>query len=1357
MSRWFRGRNARLLTILVMLGLVLSSAWLDKALSTSRSATATRVRGLEDESFSRHKNQQEFLDSHKDASGAVRADLWRTGIDQARQMKIAAGIPVSSRSKDTEGGMAPESGITGVQWTQIGPAPLRIDNDQNYQGAGPDSGEVLDFAIDPRNTTDQVIYIATNDGGIWKSTNGGSSWAPKTDYMPSLSMGAVALDPGNPSIVYAGTGNLFDGGGVFFKGVGIYKSIDAGETWSIIGANILNNVGVNRIVFPSANTLLVATNNGLFRSVDGGANFGNNPPAFNNNSPIIGGFITDLDLDTASASTVYASVNGTGIRVSTDSGVTFTNNLFSNPGAPAAPYAFIAFAQSTAPNNQTMYASVQDNPFKGLYKSTDGGANWAIMADAGNRAAENGGCQCGYDQTIAVDPQDANRVYMGFQELYLSTDGATTFGTPAISRDDIHWDHHAIGFSPQSHWTGGAPTRLWVGTDGGIHSTIDGGANWQNLNEGIATNIFFSIDIGRGSATNREYTYGGTQDTGTIERRPEFAGNDWHLGIDGDGGQIAVDRNNPLRAYGTDNGSYMVTSDGGDSWSFPGGTGLPGGVGFLGIDPNNSTIVYATQAAQLYQSTDTGATFTSIKTFPQNISSIANVDIDSNVFWVGLNNGTVQRTANVLAGASSTWTALTVAGAPAQRARGIAIDPTNTDVAVVVYPGFSNVVPANNRQKHAFRTTDAGATWTDISGTDGGDITQNLPDLPLHSVVIDPGHSPHMIIVSSDAGVMRTVNNGATWQVLGLGLPTVYSRKLAIDTSVTPSLLRIGTYGRSVFELTAATGPLLGVNANLAFGTVAVGSSDTRIVQMFNVGSSDLHISSFDRVAGSNEFQVISGPALPVTIPPGGQLDFTVRFAPTSGGNKTATFQINSDDPFQPMRQLFASGTGGLPLIEISGDLNFGTVARGTQATRDITVYNLGSAPLIISSVSLVGAAPDFSIVNPTVPQTIEPGSHYAFTIRFAPPAGSSGGPRTGTFRIVSNDATNSPLNVPMNGIVGVPNVVIGAGSLNFGAVAVDDRTFPNHSDQVLTISNQASCELCDLRVTALPISGPNAGDFSVVNPPALPVIVAAGDHLDLTVRFNPIDGGNRTATLTVTSDDPVQPNIAVALSGTGLMPFILTSPNPMIFGPTVYSPVCDPLCGQVMTQTITNNGLAELILDVLSFSGSPAFSGPGPTVPVTRVQPSQSFLEPVTFNPSGGPARKLTGNLHIQDNVVSGPVVQADVPLCGESVGRGIRVLAYDTNGNIIPSVSRLQLQSHGLTNPVNINLKKLDLVTINPPDSCQIIKFHYENMELQATEVEGNRGSYYILTVVNGNKRGVVSFTLEVNEFKIINVTLQ
>src|SRR5712692_6876351 len=146
----------------------------------------------------REKRQEKFLLDHIDSTGQVRPDLWQQGVEQLQRMSVAPSVP-----------LAP-GGLVDGQWTQIGPAPLRIDHEQNFQGQGPDSGEVVDIAIDPRNTTDQVIYIATNDGGIWKSTDGGTSWAPKTDFMPSLSMGAVALDPANPSIVYAGTGNLFD-------------------------------------------------------------------------------------------------------------------------------------------------------------------------------------------------------------------------------------------------------------------------------------------------------------------------------------------------------------------------------------------------------------------------------------------------------------------------------------------------------------------------------------------------------------------------------------------------------------------------------------------------------------------------------------------------------------------------------------------------------------------------------------------------------------------------------------------------------------------------------------------------------------------------------------------------------------------------------------------------------------------------------------------------------------------------------------------------------------------------------------------------------------------------------------------
>jgi uncharacterized repeat protein (TIGR01451 family) len=750
------------------------------------------------------KRQEKFLLDHTDSMGRVRPDLWRKGVEQIMRMRVAPRVPLVP------------GGLVGGTWTQIGPAPLRIDQTQATNGKGPDSGEVVDIAIDPQGTTDQVIYIATNDGGIWKTTDGGASWAPKTDFMPSLSMGAVALDPGNPSIVYAGTGNLFDGGGVFSKGVGIYKSIDAGETWSVLnpGGLFTDNPEtetpppgvINRIVLPAPDVLLVATDIGLFRSVDGGQHFGS-PPTFNNGQPVRDGFISDLDLDTATSTTVYASVSGVGIFQSTNSGETFPTNLFNNPGAPTDPLGFIAFAQSTLPNNQTLYASVQGasfTEFRGLFRSTDGGENWTGGPFG---LAEGAGCQCGYDQTVGVDPQDAMRVYIGFQDLYVSTNSGGAFSK--VGDGEIHDDHHALVFSPGTHISGRPPTRLYVGTDGGIATSGNGGSTWANINEGIATNLFKSIDTGRGSAFARGFTYGGTQDTGTIEHRPNMPGTDWHLAIDGDGGTTAVDPCNPKHAFCVANvpvgpdyfPGYCRTTDGGANWEVN-PIGLTG-VGVLKTDPNCNVVYAATSTAtstpQLWQSTDNGVSFTSIQPFPSEITAIATVKIDSNTLWVGLANGTVQRTSNVLAGLDSTWTPLDPRknGAPRkQPVSGVAIDPSHPDQAVVVYPGFCEACAPGSPTRHVFRTTDNGANWDDISG--------NLPDLPLHSVVIHSSASSYTIIVASDASVLRTANLGSTWEVLGVGFPMVDATSLALDAEISPPLLRVGTYGRSVFELTGA-------------------------------------------------------------------------------------------------------------------------------------------------------------------------------------------------------------------------------------------------------------------------------------------------------------------------------------------------------------------------------------------------------------------------------------------------------------------------------------------------------------------------------------------------------------------------
>lgn len=1317
---------------------------------------------------SRLLHQQQFLRAHTDASGRARPDLWLKGVQQFQRLKIAAGETRTVRRLGPTGAQT-ISTVQGVQWTQIGPQPLNIDAEKNFQGAGPDSGEVEDIAIDPRNSTDSTIYIATEAGGVWKTTNGGTSWAPLTDYMPSLTMGALALDPGNPSIVYAGTGNPWNGGNRFSKGVGIYKSLDGGQTWSIIGANVVGGQFILRMVTPAPNQLLVATNNGVFRSVDGGAHFGNNVTA-DNGAASVAGTIWNLALDTQNpTTTVYATVSGQGVFKSTDDGRTFTNLFTSTNGAPTGSFGVIAFAQSTTSTGQVMYASVQDTtanvtpPYKGLFKSTDGGATWSKMNAANTPAAQDGnngsGCQCGYDLTVGVDPQDENRVYIGFQELWLSTDGGGSFGGTAVTLNQVHWDHHAITFSPGTHFGGGgAPTKVYVGTDGGIASSGNGGSNWSNLNSNIATNLFYNIDMGRGNATNDGYTYGGTQDTGTIEHTPAMPGTVWHLGIDGDGGPMAVDPTNPQRAYAADDGGWTETTNAGANWG-GGGGGLPGGIGLIVIDPVNTSVVYAMTGTQIWQSTDSASTFTLMHDFGganRGISALAVTPLDENVLWVGLSDGSVQRTANALSGNAATWTAVTVTGSPNQGVGGIAIDPGNDQQVTVVYSGFTNADFGGVTQ-HAFMTTDNGTTWANISGTEFG--SQNLPDLPLQSIVIDPGTTPHSIIVASDAGVMRSADNGATWQVLGVGLPTVDARSLAIDTSVSPAILRVGTYGRSVFELTTATGPLLAVNANLAFGVVPVGQSATKIMQIFNVGSSDLHISSITRAAGSPDFSIVSGPQTPVTVTPGEEIDYTVQFAPSASGDETATFQINSDDPFRPAFQVAASGTGGVPNIVVSGNLDFGTVARGTSASLDVTIYNTGTSQLAINNVFFRASSdPDYSVVRPSAPQYLAPGTHMAFTTQFAPPANSSGGTRTGTLEIDSNDPNNPVVTLPATAVVGVPQIAIANGSLTFASVAVDDRTTPFSNDQTLSITNQASCALCDLTITSLPISGPNAGDFTLIGAPSLPAVIGAGNTLNLTVRFNPSAGGARSATLTVNSNDPAQPSIAVSLGGTGLLPAINGVPSTIIFGPTVYAPLCGTTCGQSQTETITDTGQAELLLDLIATMGDPSFSVPGATNPVTRVQPGHNFGAVVSFTPTGGPSRALRGTLTIQDTV-NGEIapITATIPLCGESTGRGIRVMVYDTSGNLVPSVDKLSLQSHGLTKPVNIQLKNQPLVTISPPTSCQTIQFQYENQNLQVAGHAANPGSYYTLTVSVGSKHATVSFTLDVAEFKTLSVVVQ
>src|SRR5882672_10780217 len=212
-----------------------------------------------------------------DTTGATNPTLWRFGIEDLERLPFAGAS----------------------LWSPIGPAPLLIQNDQIFQGIGPNSGEVVDIAIDSTGGDSVTLYIATSNGGVWKSVNGGASWLPLTDFLPSSAIGAVAIDPGDPNIIYAGSGGLFiEGGFGMPKSVGLFRSNDGGTTWAHLDgglhASIFANRGINRIVCPAPGALLVGSDAGLFFSKNGGLTFGANHPDYNDGRPIRRGFISAL-------------------------------------------------------------------------------------------------------------------------------------------------------------------------------------------------------------------------------------------------------------------------------------------------------------------------------------------------------------------------------------------------------------------------------------------------------------------------------------------------------------------------------------------------------------------------------------------------------------------------------------------------------------------------------------------------------------------------------------------------------------------------------------------------------------------------------------------------------------------------------------------------------------------------------------------------------------------------------------------------------------------------------------------------------------------------------------------------------
>ncbi len=742
--------------------------------------------------------------------------------------------------------------------------------------------------------------------------------------------------------------------------------------------------------------------------------------------------------------------------------------------------------------------------------TTDRGANWTQRPATGMPTRTQGG----YSFHMAVDPgspgDGANDiVYVGTVGQGRSTDAGGNF----TALTGLHADTHAWAFFRPP---GGGASTVYCGNDGGIYQSANG-TNWTALNSGdFQATLFYNLAV-RPDATASE-TLGSLQDNG-LSTTSGATSPAWNSPQgDSDGWDVAYDGVTAGRAYGTSGfwnpapcTRVWRSDNDGASWPTditPWGTTSDAGcyLAWITTDPNAAGTVYVSGNQNMWQSQTAGGAWRNLGAFP-GVPAVAPTNGNNVVIASGTQ---VWVTTNALAATGVTFTNIT-RNLPNRNVLRAAFDPVDPTVIYVVLGGFNTP----GQTGHVFRTTIGGAAWEDLS-----------PDLnvPFGAIALDGSDTPTTIYVGTDLGVLRSVDDGASWTVLDdIHLPHASVTELVLSRQ--GGILRAATYGRGVFEFRHATGPAITVNLErgLDFGTVCE-EGNSLTLQVFNVGGADLVITSVQRLMGSTGITVSPLPATPAIIRPGEELDFTVRFVPTTPGTpEIATIRINSNDPGAPVVDLTATGTGGVPSLEVAfpDAGQFGNVCLGSFVDRGFVLNNRGPCELQILAIS--SSSPDF--IPPGVlfyPLVVEAGDSIELPIRFQP---NQFGPAASTITIHSNDPTG-PDTVVVSGTAPPPRLtLVVPDNGDFGQVRLGRFT-----DRDLVINNSGPCQLS---VTGIVSSAPIFVTPQVVS---FPLTVDGGDSIAVPIRFQPTDRGAATATLTIVSNDPNGPAV-VNVSGTAWPP----------------------------------------------------------------------------------------------------------------------------------------------------------------------------------------------------------------------------
>jgi len=637
------------------------------------------------------------------------------------------------------------AGLATANWTSIGPNNI--------------AGRMLDLAFDPNHAN--VIWAGAAAGGIWRSADGGSSWTPMDDQLPTLSIGCVVTHPTNSNIIYIGTGEgSFNIDAV--EGVGVLKSIDGGLTWSQTGLSWLLSQGkaVNEMVMDPTNfdILVAATSDGVYRTADGGTTWTRTLGA-----SFSWWDVKDIVIDPSNHNILYVAIglpwinSNNGIYKSTDNGVTWTKLTSGLPASTTLGRISLAISASS-PN--TVYAGIaktieSGSSLLGIYRTTDGGGAWTLQATSPNHY--NG--QGWYNNVIAVDPTNANIVYSGGTNIYKSTNGGAAWSTIT---NGIHVDFHAIAFNAGV---------LYVGCDGGVYKSATGGSAWTSLNNGLTTMQFYKMGS---DFNNANKAMGGTQDNGTNEYSGSLA---WVERLGADGGEVVFDFSNSNIIYGEyQNGFHLKSINGGLSW-FGINNGLPGGpwVTPVEMDPVDANVLYTIGSDNLYKTSNGGGNWSLLFNAAEFLDKDIQVAPSDNQTIYVCGEEVIYQSTN--AGGSF---AKISNGLVATRITAMAVHPAQPQTLYVANSGWSAA-------SHVYKTVNGGAAWQNV--------TNNFPNVPCNTIVIDPAN-PNIIYAGSDLGVYVSTDEGATWNDWNDGLPNVVVDELDIQAA---RVIRAATHGRGMY------------------------------------------------------------------------------------------------------------------------------------------------------------------------------------------------------------------------------------------------------------------------------------------------------------------------------------------------------------------------------------------------------------------------------------------------------------------------------------------------------------------------------------------------------------------------------